>query len=98
MDNLEISDTILRKLRERHHVDRREVEQCFENRLGRLLEDKRTRHRTRPPTLWFLSKTNKGRVLKIVYIQTGTSVALKSAFAPNADELSIYANHGGVAY
>ncbi|MCZ8235243.1 MAG: ADP-ribosyl-(dinitrogen reductase) hydrolase [Inhella sp.] len=87
-----------KKLREKHGVDRREVEHCFMNRLGRLLEDKRARHKTNPPTLWFLSKTNQGRLLKIVYIQTGLAIDLKSAFEPNADEVAIYAKYGGVAY
>ncbi|MFN8849131.1 MAG: ADP-ribosyl-(dinitrogen reductase) hydrolase [Inhella sp.] len=98
MQNLKITDTVAKKLREKHGVDRREVEHCFMNRLGRLLEDKRARHKTNPPTLWFLSKTNQGRLLKIVYIQTGLAIDLKSAFEPNADEVAIYAKYGGVAY
>lgn len=58
----------------------------------------RARHKTNPPTLWFLSKTNQGRILKVVYIQHGSKIDLKSAFEPNADEFAIYAKHGGVAY
>ena len=38
-------------------------------RPGNLLIDNRALTRTNPPTLWFLSKTNQGRLLKIVYIQ-----------------------------
>ena len=98
MKNLKISDAVAKKLKEKHQVDRREVEQCSENRGGRLLEDRRARHKTQPPTLWFLSQTNRGRVLKVVYIQGGSVVELKSTFEPNADELAIYARHGGVAY
>jgi hypothetical protein len=98
MKNLKISDAILAKLRDKHRVERREVETCFMNREGRLLEDVRAKHRTDPPTLWFIAPTNQGRLLKIVYIQTGSVVTLKSAFEPNAAELQIYANSGGVAY
>jgi len=98
MKNLKISDAVSKKLKDKHQVDRREVEQCFVNRMGRLLEDKRARHKTNPPTLWFLAKTNKGRVLKIVYIQTGVVIDLRSAFEPNAAELALFAAHGGVAY
>jgi hypothetical protein len=59
MQNLKITDAVAKKLKDKHGVDRTEVEHCFVNRLGRLLEDKRARHKTNPPTLWFLSKTNK---------------------------------------
>ena len=98
MQNLRISDAVTSKLKDKHGVSRREVEQCFANRIGSLLEDKRTRHKTHPPTRWFLSETNLGRTLKIVYIQNGQTVDLKSAFAPNADELALYAKFGGIAY
>ena len=98
MDNLKISDATLKKLKDKHQVSRREVEQCFENRVGRLLEDKRLKHKTTPPTLWFLAKTNTGRLLKIVYIQIDTTIELKSAFEPIQDELDIYSRHGHVTY
>lgn len=98
MQNLKITDAVAKKIRDKHGVDRREIEHCFVNRLGRLLEDRRARHKTNPPTLWFLSKTNQGRILKVVYIQIGPTIELKSAFEPNAEELAIYAKHGGVAY
>lgn len=74
------------------------MEQCFANRIGRLLEDQRARHKTHPPTLWFLSQTNRGRILKVVYIQNGQAIHLKSAFALNTDELAIYAKYGDVSY
>lgn len=98
MKNLSISGAVENKLKNKHQVERREVEHCFENRLGRLLEDTRARHKTQPPTLWFLAKTNQGRVLKVVYIQSGTMIDLKSAFEPNTAELMLYAKLGGVAY
>ena len=98
MKNLKISDAVAKKIKDKHQVERREVEQCFVNRIGKLLEDKRAQHKTSPPTLWFLAKTNKGRVLKIVYIQTGMVIDLRSAFEPNAAELALFATHGGVAY
>jgi len=98
MQNLRITDAVVKKLKDKHGVDRREVEDCFWNRLGRLLEDKRARHKTNPPTLWFLSKTHQGRILKVVYIQNGPTIDLKSAFEPNTEELAIYAKYGGVSY
>lgn len=94
MKNLKISAKILDKLKNNHGVIRSEVEQCFANRNGRLLIDDRALRKTNPPTLWFVAKTNKGRLLKIVYIQIGSEVHLKSAFDPNPAEIGIYARHG----
>jgi hypothetical protein len=71
-------------------VTRREVEQCFENRQYGLLKDTREKHRTNPPTLWFIEHTNSNRRLKIIFIQKGEDVILKSAFDPNEDEINIY--------
>lgn len=94
MDNLKISPGVLDKLAKRHNVSIKEVEQCFQNRAGRLLQDNRALTRTEPPTLWFIAPTNRGRRLKVVYIQRGSEVILKSAFDPNAAEEAIYRKHG----
>ena len=94
MKNLRISADVEDKLKNKHSVTRSEVEQCFSNRFGRLLMDDRAKHKTNPPTLWFLAPTNKGRTLKIVYIQDGLHVNLRSAFEPNTVEVDIYSRHG----
>ncbi|OYD50689.1 ADP-ribosyl-(dinitrogen reductase) hydrolase [Acidovorax kalamii] len=93
MRNLVISQAMLEKLADKHSVDRREVEQCFENISGPLLVDNREEHRTDPQTLWFLSKTNKNRLLKVAYIQRGQQVYLKTCYEPNEDEIQIYSSH-----
>ncbi len=69
MKNLKISRDVLKKLTDKHKVDRREVEQ-------------------------FLAPTNRGRVLKIVYIPNHPYIELRSAFEPNDAELAIYAKYG----
>lgn len=94
MKNLNISDAVLRKLKNSHGVVQSEVEQCFQNRQGRLLTDNRALTRTNPPTLWFIACTNKGRALKIVYIHKGEIVELKTAYDPNDEEARIYKRHG----
>lgn len=94
MKNLNISEAVLRKLRDAHGVSRNEVEQCFLNRKGRLLVDNRVFTRTNPPTLWFIACTNKGRALKVVYIQKGEAIELKTAYDPNEEEARIYKRHG----
>lgn len=93
MRNLVISPKVLAKLASKHHVDRREVEQCFENIDGPLLVDTREEHQTDPQTLWFISRTNQNRLLKVAYIQKGAAVLLKSCFEPNEDEVKIYLSH-----
>jgi hypothetical protein len=70
-----------------------EVDQCFANRTGKDLIDKRAEHETDPPTLWFIAETNSGRKLKIVYIPF-KELRIKTAYEPNADELRIYEKYG----
>jgi uncharacterized DUF497 family protein len=91
---LVISNEILHKLTDKHGVSKREVEQCFENRDGGLLEDSREDHKTNPPTQWFIAMTNKQRLLKIVFVQDGANTFLKTAFEPNSIEIGIYQKHG----
>jgi uncharacterized DUF497 family protein len=81
------------KLRDRHKVTEREVSQCFINRTGGLLEDTREKHKTNPPTEWFIAETNHGRALKICFVQVGTAIHIKSAYPPNAEEVRIYNAH-----
>ncbi len=94
MQNLIVSQKVIDKLKSQHQVVLSEVEQCFTNRTGNLLTDNRELRKTNPPTLWFLANTNKGRLLKVVYIQKGREVHLKSAFDPNSAEIEIYLRHG----
>jgi uncharacterized DUF497 family protein len=89
--NITFSIAVLEKLRHKHKVNVRDVEQCFENRIGGLLTDTRAEHKTVPPTCWFIAETNMGRTLKIVYIQnTDGRVFVKSAYEPNSEEMRIY--------
>lgn len=68
-----------------------EVIECFSNRDGSFLEDTREVHKTNPKTQWFIAETNRGKKLKIVFIQfPDGSVRIKSAYPPNTVELYIY--------
>lgn len=88
------SARIRAKLKEKHGVSLKEVEQCFLNRSGKLLQDTRADHQTDPPTLWFIAETNQSRVLKVVFIlEHDNSISLKTAFEPNTTELEIYKRH-----
>ena len=90
MKNLIVSTAVEAKLKRDHGVDLAEVRQCFLNKRGKLLVDNRALN----PTLWFIADTNKARPLKIVYIQIGLQVHLKTAYDPNDVEKAIYAKHG----
>lgn len=85
-----ISEAVLTKLREKHQVGRREVEQAFENKCGCYLTDEREDHQTDPPTLWFVAPTHRGRPLKVIFIFIDGNVHLKSAYTADAAAISIY--------
>ncbi|MFM7025046.1 MAG: ADP-ribosyl-(dinitrogen reductase) hydrolase [Limnohabitans sp.] len=97
MKKLVVSEAVKTKLQKRHQVTLREVEHCFMNMEGRLLYDNRALTKTNPPTLWFIALTNQNRKHKIVYIQKGSQVILKTAYEPNAVELDIYERFGMAA-
>ncbi len=97
MKNLIISAETELKLLEKHTVRRIDVEQCFMNRDQGFLEDTRTTHLTDPITQWFIAKTDKGEMLKIVFIFRDGNFYLRSAFKPNKTEISIY-NRWSTAY
>jgi uncharacterized DUF497 family protein len=92
MQNLRISQGVTDKLRDKHGVTRREVEQCFENKCGLYLEDDREDHKSDPPTLWFVAPTSKGRLLKIIFIYRDGQVQLRSAYEADHAAQSLYNN------
>jgi len=89
-----VSAAILAKLREKHGVELREVEQAFENKCGFLLTDDREDHQTDPPTLWFVAPTNQGRLLKVIFMYIDGNIHLKSAYEADADAISLYEELG----
>jgi len=90
MRNLIISPKIAEKLKNKHDVRRVEVEECFLNRIGKVLRDTREEHNSDPPTVWFIAETHQGRLLKIVYVRREKNYYLKTAFEPNLEEQNIY--------
>jgi hypothetical protein len=71
-------------------VAEEEIEQCFANRSGIYLEDSREAHKSDPPTKWFIAETDRGRKLKVVFIQRGDDTFIRTAYSPNRQELRIY--------
>jgi uncharacterized DUF497 family protein len=94
MKSLIVSAGVLEKLRDKHSVTIREVEQCFENKCGMYLEDEREDHQTDPATLAFIAPTNQGRLLKVVFIFLDGNVHIKTAFEPDAVDIAFYDRNG----
>lgn len=82
------------KLDEKHQVSLEEIDQCFENKCGFFLVDDREEHQTDPATLWFVAETNKGRLLKVIFVYKDGKYYLKSAYEPNRKEIEIYEDEG----
>jgi uncharacterized DUF497 family protein len=89
-----ISPRIDHKLDEKHTVTVDEVDQCFDNKCGVNLIDDREEHRTDPPSLWFIAETNKGRLLKIIYVYRDGKYYIKSGFEPNKSDIETYEDEG----
>lgn len=91
-----ISPRVREKLLTKHNVTEAQIVQCFANRDGKDLLDKRPKHRTTPPTRWFISETDYGIRLKVCFMfdQATKVTEVKSAFSPNEAEEQIYKKHG----
>ncbi|MBX9879947.1 MAG: hypothetical protein K2Y22_15930 [Candidatus Obscuribacterales bacterium] len=88
---LVMSDETKEKLRVKHQVEPDEVTECFLNRKKGFLIDTREKHRTDPPTQWFVSCTDRQRKLKVVFIRISlTEIEIKTAYEPNIEEVTIY--------
>lgn len=86
-----ITPGVEKKLAKKHGgVREAEIQQAFLNREGPILRDDREEHASDPPTLWFCAPTDRGRMLKIVYIAKDGQILLKTAFEPEAPTLAFY--------
>ena len=90
MLNLIVSPSIREKLIVKHNVKEGEVHECFFNRVGPYVEDDEEDHRTDPASYWFLAETNRGRILKVVFVKKDGNVYLKTAFEANNKSKTIY--------
>jgi hypothetical protein len=89
-----ISKKIQKKLTVKHGgITADEITQCFANREYSALIDTREDHQTNPETRWFISTTDYGRKLKIVYVFNGTNTYIKTAYAPREEEERIYTKY-----
>ncbi|MDC9580162.1 hypothetical protein PSI15_01000 [Xenorhabdus sp. PR6a] len=91
-----ISSKIRQKLSDKTPpVNEEDILQCFSNRVGRFLEDTREDNRSNPPTKWFISETDYGMTLKVVFIfHPDKGIAIRTAYVPDSEELRIYNKYG----
>lgn len=85
-----ISSRIEKKLRDKHGVEPREVEQCLFNRTHRSIIDTEEDHQTDPVTQWIIAPTNKGRVLAVYFVINDGDVRVKTAFEPGKERVTKY--------
>lgn len=87
------TEKILEKLQAKEpKISLLEVEEAWFLHAGKVLIDTRARHKTRPETVWFISETVSGRLLKVVIIpliDEGIAV-LRTAYEPSHDEVLDY--------
>lgn len=91
---LKCSSAVKQTLAQKHGVSLEEVQQCFANREGNLLEDIREEHKTDPPTQWFIAETDYGRRLKVAFMFKDGDIIVKTAYEPNQTEERIYRKFG----
>jgi uncharacterized DUF497 family protein len=66
---------IEQKLLEKHRVSVAEVEQAFLNRTSPMAKEVRPQHLGKDPRYWFISETDLGRRLKVVFVDDATEPA-----------------------
>lgn len=88
-----ISQSVREKLQAKHGVTEAEIIEAFGNRDRVFLEDTRTENKTNPPTMWFMSETDMGRRMKVVFIDDGTDMHIKTAFSPTDNSEKYYRKH-----
>jgi hypothetical protein len=86
------SKSVKKKLREKHSVSFTEVEEAFHNFSGHTLEDLRAQHKSKPTTVWCLSETYSGRLLKLVFIPFVNEqlAVLRTAYEPDDNEVDLW--------
>jgi uncharacterized DUF497 family protein len=91
LEHLIIAPDIRDKLlRPDHNVKEDEVRECFLNHDGFYLEDNEEDHQTDPPSEWFVGETDRGRLLKIIFVFRDGNLYLKSAYDANEKSQRIY--------
>jgi len=87
-----VSENIQEKILREHNVTVTEVEEAMFLHGSKYIIDDREKHKTHPPTVWFISESFEGRLLKIVIIPDikREFAKLRTAYEPDEQEIQIY--------
>lgn len=86
-----ISERVREKLAHKSpQVTEKEILECFANQTHHPMIDTREEHRTNPFTRWFVSETDYGRKLKIMYVPRNDGIHIKSAYDATDEIISMY--------
>lgn len=78
------------KVKPGHQVSKTEIAQCFGNNNDTFLIDTRSKHASTPPTKWFVSETDAGRLIKVCFIEYNGLFYIRTAYEANAEEIRIF--------
>lgn len=86
------SDAVKEKIISVHGVTFLEAEEAFNNFAGFPLQDNRAIHSSKPKTLWCLSETYDGRLLKLVFVPFPEDdvAILRTAYEPDDVEIELW--------
>lgn len=89
---LVISEKIAEKIKSKpkHQVSKTEIAQCFGNNNNTFLIDIRPDHASIPPTKWFISETDAGRLIKVCFVEYNDLFFIRTAYEPNEEEIRIF--------
>ena len=92
--DLVVYPSIALKLKDKHRVLVDEVKQAFLNRSGRLAREMRPQNQGSFPRYWFISETDTGRRLKVVFVHDPdeSGPVIITAYEPNSKEEILYAS------
>lgn len=88
-----ISDTIRAKLQSKHDVSIKDVNECIENRTGKILLDP-SEERRDPPTYFFIAPNNHKRLLKLCFVFRDGKLYLRTCFPPGQSAIETYRELG----
>ncbi len=89
-----ISPKIAAKIAQPDHgaLTRKDVEECFLNRTGKVVPDARSQHASAQgrPSWWFVAPNHIGRMIKVMYVEDDEHVYLKSAYLATSEVVTVY--------
>src|SRR5262245_16778628 len=87
---IRIQPEVREKLLRKHGVTEQEVRECFLNWNGIALQDDEEHFRDYPPSMWFVSETDEGRVLLVVYLEDLGDEWIVTVHEPGPHKIRVY--------